>query len=779
MHIRGSNLILVADLRTTQQSFRTYFQQLFQLFSQSRNKSFATNCHYQTTTSNLNAREHQHYQNFKHQKSLFDGSLPNKNVLIQALRKRSEIDGENGSDIRKETPEKRKGKKSTDASKAFIEVNEALSSPYSSKLTSFQALSLYKNLYTHYRLKPFYLDLISYLLRQFANIDRLDLMEVVFAQFVRDVNASERKYLIGGYVTKVWNMISCIYAEKGRFEEVRILFENMPRYMIIPNDKTYKTLIKSASKGKNIYLCFSYLQKLIVRGHKLDCDTLNTLLHTCLIANSDSYKQESIDIIINLMSLWRIGPNGETLRILLQYCKNFDSLEGLWAKIINLRFHDNPTLQVEIIKMCSRLAFGDHENKDIRIAENDKLSLVKELAEKREAGMPKCLDYLLRILRKSQGEIEVGAYNNLLSTCVRRGDITRGMKILEMMWSKNLEPSIRGYQQMLDTIGRPITFSPTITIETNIRNDHCHLSTLKNTPTRDFSIWNLSKQSAFIKTQREHLWKLLEGMFTRPKTSIMPKRLISAILFAFGRLGDSRGLLEFYEARIKLEQLRLNDNDINSNNTDGSDLSGIKNNKGNNIYHSRQLNLIENSTVDLSSIENRFAIRSSHINMDISLFNLFMRAISLPSSPLLPLLRSSPKKTPFSDLSPLELFNKLPIHIEPNQETIEHLFSNVRTLESFKTFGLQFLSAILTRSTKGAVNFTREGLEKVIMRATGRTYDEDGNNGSNNYEPIDNDENFRNAVVRCIVHEIANVCEGKDVTECLKVLEQWEKKEGR
>ena len=87
-------------------------------------------------------------------------------------------------------------------------------------LTPSQILSFYVNFNSLYSTKPFYLNLISYLLRQCAKYDRLDLVDVIFARFIYDVDMSARKYILDALVIRVWNVVLRIYADKRQPEEV-------------------------------------------------------------------------------------------------------------------------------------------------------------------------------------------------------------------------------------------------------------------------------------------------------------------------------------------------------------------------------------------------------------------------------------------------------------------------------------------------------------------------------------------------------------------------------
>jgi len=87
-------------------------------------------------------------------------------------------------------------------------------------LTPSQILSFYVDFNSLHSTKPFYLNLISHLLRQCAKYDRLDLVNVIFARLIYDVDMSARKYILGALVIKAWNVMLKIYAGKGQHEEV-------------------------------------------------------------------------------------------------------------------------------------------------------------------------------------------------------------------------------------------------------------------------------------------------------------------------------------------------------------------------------------------------------------------------------------------------------------------------------------------------------------------------------------------------------------------------------
>ncbi|CAG8536472.1 4573_t:CDS:2 [Cetraspora pellucida] len=569
---------------------------------------------------------------------------------MQALRKQA-IDIEQAGMIRKHKEDKVKIKKDTEAAKAFNKINET----EFSRIGESQALEFYKNINNLYGLKRFYLNLISYLLRQCANNDRLDLVDIIFTQFIKDIEINPNKHLLGTFIINVWNTFASIYYERGSSKK------SMSKYTVSPNAKTFSIMIKSFAKSKNPNRCFMFIEQSIVKGLKLKSGTLNTLLNSCLTSQQNlNQQQKSINIILDLMSDWNVGPNGKTFEILLRHCRDFDNLEKIWSKIVKLGFHDDQTLHVEIIKTCSRLVSG-------------------------KEGLSKCFDYLLRLNRISQGELAIGAYNIFLKACAYHKDFIKGIRVIEMMWLRNLEPQIIGYNNLLNTF-RIITF-------------------------QNMSSWSLAQRSMINSIYREYLWILLEGMLSRPKTRIMPRRLINSIILALGKVGDINGLIEFYDAKINLKS---------SNN---------------------RLNSVD------QNIGKIFAQRTDHLPLDITIFNLFLKEISSSSNPI----------------TTLEMFNRLPNYLEPNKDTIEYLFSSIQTSLDFKKFGIQFCDALIRQRTNIASELMKCIFQRMYQRITGC-------NGKSLKE-VDINEFYWVYVSGYIAREIINVYNNQDLIECLKMLE--------
>ncbi|CAG8533460.1 2954_t:CDS:2, partial [Cetraspora pellucida] len=581
------------------------------------------------------------------------------NEFMQALRKQA-IDIEQAGMIRKHEENKEdkvKIKKDTEAAKAFNKINET----EFSRIGESQALEFYKNITNLYGLNRFYLNLISYLLRQCANNDRLDLVDVIFTQFIKDIEINPNKHLLGTFIINVWNTFASIYYERGSSKKVEIMFKSMSKYTVSPNAKTFSIMIKSIAKAKNPNHCFMFIEQSIVKGLKLKSGTLNTLLNSCLTSQQNlNQQQKSINIILDLMSDWNVGPNGKTFEILLRHCRDFDDLEKIWSKIVNLGFHDDQTLHVEIIKTCSRLVSG-------------------------KEGLSNCFDYLLRLNRISQGELAIGAYHIFLKACAYHKDFIKGIRVIEMMWLRNLEPQIIGYNNLLNTF-RIITF-------------------------QNMSLWSLAQRSMINNIYREYLWILLEGMLSRPKTRIMPRRLINSIILALGKVGDINGLIEFYDAKIDLKS---------SNN---------------------RLNSVD------PNIGKIFAQRTDHLPLDISIFNLFLKEISSSSNPIIT----------------LEMFNRLPNYLEPNNDTIEYLFSSIQTSLDFKKFGIQFCDALIRQRTNIASELMKCIFQRMYQRITGC-------NGKSLKE-VDINEFYWVYVSGYIAREIINVYNNQDLIECLKILE--------
>ncbi|PKC12491.1 hypothetical protein RhiirA5_496903 [Rhizophagus irregularis] len=580
-------------------------------------------------------KQYQNTRNKSNSSLSFYNSLPNKNAFIQALRKQLNEDVKIKPKICKE---KIKIKSQMEVVKAIGLINEMITKDTINQLTSSHILSFYMKFNSLYFTKPFYLDLISYLLRQCSKHDRLDLVNVIFARFVHDVDMSSRKHVLVAFVIKVWNVMAKIYADKGQPEEVISIYKAMSQYGTFPNVKTYSTLIKSAAKANDPYKCFEFLEKIISRGEKTNSATLNFLLKACL-SSKDANIQENADIIIELMSHWKIGPNGTTFLILLQHCKNHEQLEDIWNKTLKYRLCKNKRLQEEIIKICcTKLSF----NKSLTYENQHNMKNMKD-------GISKCFDYFLRFYRISRGEIPLEIYNTLLKYCTMKGDIFRSMRILEMMWEKNLEPKKSLYKNLFDSI---------------------HDNTINN---------------------RTYTWRLIEGMFFKPKTIKLQKSLLSSMILTLGRLRDVRGIMEFYQELLK-------------NNTN---------------YHDSFMN------------------RTNNIPMDIKLYNIFMKAIS---------------ECKYGPLSFMEMIKYTPIGLQLNHISVKYLFSSIQTKKDIKSFGSTLFEFVI----KQEIILSKDVLEDIIR---------------NTVRNISDTVGYGDIIIKQLVNEIISVQEGKDLLDCLNILE--------
>jgi hypothetical protein len=134
-----------------------------------------------------------------------------------------------------------------------------------------------------------------------------------------------------------------------------------------PDTKTYSTLIKSAANANDPYKCLVFLENIISEGGKTNLATLNSLIQTCL-SSEDPNVQNSTDMIVKLMSQWKIGPNGTTFIILLRHCKSHDRLDYIWRKMLKYGLRNNGKLQEEIIKICYTKLSENGQNAKDRIS---------------------------------------------------------------------------------------------------------------------------------------------------------------------------------------------------------------------------------------------------------------------------------------------------------------------------------------------------------------------------------------------------------------------------
>ncbi|CAG8548195.1 16104_t:CDS:2 [Funneliformis mosseae] len=521
-------------------------------------------------TSNTGQLYYKQYQT-KHSSS---NSLPNKNAFIQALRKQFD-DVKINQRIDKE---KIKLKSQKEVVKAIGLINEMITRNTLTYLTSSQILSFYINFNSLYSTKPFYLNLISYLLRQCAKYDRLDLVNIIFARFIYDVDMSTRKYLLGALVIKVWNVMFKIYADKGRPEEVIGMYRTMCQYGTLPNVQTYSTLIKSAAKANVPYECFEFLEKIISKGEKTNSETLNSLLQACISSEDPSIKA-NVNMILDLMSYWKVGPNGKTFLILLQHCKSYEELEVIWTKILKYGLCNNRQLQERIIKICcTQLSFDENNDSTIRMSK-----------------------------------------------------------------------------------------------------------------------------------YRSYTWRLIEGIFSKPKTIILPKSLLNSMILTLGRLRDIRGIMEFYQEKIDFFDKNYN-----------------------------RL-LLDKNHNPLGKI---FMFRTKHVPMDVKLFNIFMRAIS---------------DCKYGPLSCAEFIQHTSIGLRPNHISVKYLFASIQSKYDFKLFGSALFQLIINQGIIISKDLWEDVIRNTIQNIS-------------KSERIKMDYRT-DVIIKYLVNEIINVQEGKDLFDCLNKLE--------
>ncbi|GBB90515.1 hypothetical protein RclHR1_01750014 [Rhizophagus clarus] len=643
LNIRNLNFFLF-EFKTVQ-PIRQHMQYQSQILHTRQFNTANCRCYIETNSSGSNVvgssfhsyyKQYQNTRNKRNSQISSYNSLPNKSAFIQALRKQLN----EGVNVKPKIEEKIKKKSQKEVVKAIGLINDMITKDTINQLTSSHILSFYMKFNSLYSTKTFYLDLISYLLRQCSKHDRLDLVNVIFARFVYDVYISSRKHVLVALVIKVWNVMAKIYSDKGHHEEVVNIYKAMFQYGTFPNVKTYSTLIKSAAKANDPYKCFEFLEKIVSRGEKTNSATLNFLLKACL-SSEDANIKENTNLIIELMSHWKIGPNGTTFIILLQHCENYEQLEDIWNKTLKYRLCKNKRLQEEIIKICCT-----------KLPSNK--SLIYDNMENMENGISKCFDYFLRFYRISKGEIPLGIYNTILKYCTMNGDIFRSMRILEMMWEKILEPKKSLYKNLFDSI---------------------HDNTVNN---------------------RIYTWRLIEGIFSKPKTDKLQKSLLNSMILTLGRLRDVRGIMEFYQSKIGLF---------------------------NNNYH--------------NSLNNIFTNRTDNIPMDIKLYNIFMKAVS---------------ECKYGPLSCVEIIKYTPIGLQLNHLSVKYLFSSIQTKKDIKLFGPILFEFVI----KQEIILSKDVLEDIIRNAIRNISDTVG---------------YRDIIIKYLVNEIISVQEGKDLLNCLNVLE--------
>ncbi|CAG8496634.1 9523_t:CDS:2 [Paraglomus occultum] len=407
-----------------------------------------------------------------------DQCLPNQRLFLKALKQIVSTNSENN--VSRE-------KKNTDAAKAFNALRELKFSR--DKTNNVEALEFYATVSAECRNQPFYVRLISCMMKDCSNYDRLDLSEAVFAKYVREAMTEE--YNSHHHIV-VWNTLIKIYVKRGMVKKATKVYEMMPSYKQMPDVVTHKILLNAMSKTKNLDFAFAILEKMLFIKRTLNAASLNTLLQACLATNNE----KRADFVFDAIRRLKLGPNGQTFAILLRHCTELVKLDEIWSLIVDAGYQTDHTTQLEFMKVCRRLNFN--------------VSCMNH-----REGFSKCFDYFLRMREMSSSDdVAVGVYNELIEACGHYGNVQGGMRLIQEMWDNGLEPRPRVYKCILDAVGR----SYEITAEQGKAN----------------------------LIERKLFFAILPSIILRSRNEIMPIWLMNTILMAVGRLGDANVMMNLY-----------------------------------------------------------------------------------------------------------------------------------------------------------------------------------------------------------------------------------------
>ncbi|CAG8437191.1 10667_t:CDS:10 [Ambispora gerdemannii] len=597
---------------------------------------------------------------------------------------------------------------------------------------------LFDKFHDNYYMHDFYAAFISRLLIRCVNAGHKDIMYLIFARFIQrtiyndDGQPQKNRLYPSAHVIKVWNTALFLFGRDKMFSELRNVIDTMELYKIKPDTKTSEILLTTYAKSGKPDLAFFYLQEILMKQKKPTVAIVNVLLESILSdSKSSRNSKDKIDIIKSLMRESGLRPNGRTLELFLRHTRSFMEIEDVWQMVINYKLQRNQSVHLELVKACLRLI-------DVKVK-------LKNYQSKRiEEMFAWCLDYFLRFERYllPDDKKSIYIYNSLFEGCAKYNLVDRGIRLFENMVCNNFEPKKNGYTFFLNALGKghnPAESFFTLSFSTPITN--------KKSTNQEIRHYSYS--------ERKIVWQLLNKLSEEESiVQNVSKNLFKAIILALGRVGDKSTTMELFDfcmAKDYQHQLRYNLDQTNER------LGGITK-------------------------------KARNIQMDVSLSNTFMQAISSPT------YGNNDHSDPYFTLS---LFRRLPHHLIHPKTTFELLFSSINSKTHLSEFLSPFIAAILHYSNNSNDNnnlsstlFFDDIIESSIWRIIGgKKYKLLKNKNSNNNYPLPlldptteaSTSNYQlakreiilDAIVKGIVKEVRNIQHNIDISECIDLIDDW------
>ncbi|KAG9290956.1 hypothetical protein G9A89_011106 [Geosiphon pyriformis] len=443
------------------------------------------------------------------------------------------------------------------AKKAFNLLNlEIATISNSSEAPVSEMIALYERVHKACYVYRFYSGIVNYLLDRCDQQNRLDYIKGIFTRFIQlTILDDAQKYPIV-HLERVWNGFLGILSDRGMFAEMKIVYKAMVNHDICFSVKSSQHLITMAVKLGHLDLASLFLEAMLSSNKRPSIALFNKLLETCLGANNETDPLK-VGLIRDMMKKSNAKPNGKTLEIELKLSTTFEDIENVWKLATENHLLKNRNFHVAIIKACVRVA---------RKKKHDQSSLIED-------EVSKFMDFFFRIenhIKATDQRFPV-EFNPLLEECAKRYSVSQAIKLLEKMWSVNIDPKKNGYKLLLDVLGNGYSQ------QGSQLQSHQHLLRLHH-------------------LERQYVWRILNQILRSSTIKIIPPQLYTSILLSLGRVGDKSAILDFFDARYT--------NDPN--------------------HHLD----IERETEKFSMVVHDITNRSKNPSLDIKLSNTFMEAIS-------------------------------------------------------------------------------------------------------------------------------------------------------
>ncbi|KAJ3087850.1 hypothetical protein HK102_010150 [Quaeritorhiza haematococci] len=426
---------------------------------------------------------------------------------------------------------------------------------------------------------------VAYLIEDSARMGRLDLASTIMGQYLADFaphaqeepgSSQEGIEPTELFSVAPFNALIKLYCKAGEIEKAQMVFEEMLRLGVTPTHATYASLIHAY--GFDDSESILHLLDLMMHSESGTKPTirpslavLNKALLACLNstdAEKKAYASSLFELILERYGVREYGvvsvnadedessplgtsspqpekqtvvvavhPPATTAAVLLSAVRTAKDFELLFKDIQKWRVAGSALVQKHLFQACSRVV--SHESSSQKLPEYDETPAL-DLSHR--------LSYQLDVaerLRKMNVPLAYDAREILLETYLRAG-------------------AVSGAINFVKTLDVPAVSSP---LESRVNNPDAHahahapvrfrtlvsiLKSIKPPPTEDQQLQEDSSSSSTttplakpVHSDSELVWHIWTSL-QRWKKPVQP-HLFTAVVEAFGRVGDLRGVWYLYE----------------------------------------------------------------------------------------------------------------------------------------------------------------------------------------------------------------------------------------